>query len=58
MFTLEIIERDHPIGSDIGETSVQRGQCLLIERRTVGIAGVAKILQQIARLFIGKPVDQ
>jgi hypothetical protein len=58
MFALEIFERDHPIRSDIGETTVQRGQRLLIERRTVYIGGVAKILQQITGLLVGKTVDQ
>lgn len=58
MFALEIFERDHPIRSDIGETPIQRGKRLFIQRRTVYIGGVAKILKQITGLLIGKPVDQ
>ena len=43
MFALEVFERDHPIGSDIGETAVQRGKRLFIQRRTVGMGGIAKV---------------
>lgn len=53
MVALEIFERDHPIRSDIGKTTVQRGQRLIIHWRTVGIGGVAKIFKQIAGLLVG-----
>ena len=58
MISLEIFERDHPIRSDIGETSVQRGQRLFIQRWTVHLRGTMKIFQQIVGLLVGKPVDQ
>ena len=58
MFSLEILDRNHPILRDIGESTVQRGQCLFIQRRTVHIGGTTEILQQIVGLLVSKPVDQ
>ena len=53
-----MFERDHPIRSDISMTPVQRGQRRFIYRRTIRIGGVAKVLQKIAGLLVGEPVDQ
>ena len=58
MFALKIFERDYPIRSDIGKTTVQRRQRLFIQQRTVHIGGTMKIFEQIAGLLVSKPVNQ
>ena len=42
-FSLEIFKRDRLIRGDAGETTVQGGQRLFIQRETVRISGIAKI---------------
>src|SRR6266404_2006615 len=58
VFVFKLFERDHSIRSDVGETPIERGHGLIIQRWTIHISGAAKIVQKTLCLLVRKPVDQ
>ena len=42
-FSVEVLDRGHPIRSDIRKTPIQRGKRLFIQWRAIYIGGIAKV---------------